>query len=218
MGSEGRPPREVELALLPWSEGVVDRPRITWEADHEAVFDPVRLTPHAVELDVQVLEEGTLDPGASAATSPNSVTIGLDLGDRCSHFCVLDAGGFSLEPGRVAKWPAEPTAFLARVAPACLVVEVGGHSPRVRRLAQAAGMEVSVANTCRVNEPRATSARTIARTRSCSRCLRASTLDVDLARHPHAARRTAGGDIVVAERGEPCGAAVRDSRRTELRS
>jgi len=88
--------------------------------------------------------------GASAATWPTSVTVGLDLGDRCSHFCVLDAGGQPLEQGRVAMSPAELTTFFERVGPARLVVEVGGHSPWVSRLAQAAGMEVIVANPRRV--------------------------------------------------------------------
>jgi len=78
--------------------------------------------------------------GASAATSPTSLTVGLDLGDRCSHFCVLDAGGRPLEQGKVAMSPAELTAFFERVGPARLVVEVGGHSPWVSRLAQTAGM------------------------------------------------------------------------------
>jgi transposase len=83
-------------------------------------------------------------------SSPTSNTIGLDLGDRCSHFCVLDAGGRALEQGRVAMSPAELTAFFERVGPARLVLEVGRHSPWVSRLAQAAGMEVIVANPRRV--------------------------------------------------------------------
>jgi len=86
----------------------------------------------------------------SSAASPVPLTVGLDLGDRHSHFCVLDAGGRVLEQGRVAMSPAELTAFFERVGPARLVVEVGGHSPWVSRLAQAAGMEVIVANPRRV--------------------------------------------------------------------
>lgn len=95
-------------------------------------------------------KKGASMQGASAATSPTSVTVGLDLGDRYSHFCVLDARGRPLEKGRVSMSPAELTAFFERVGPARLVVEVGGHSPWVSRLAQAAGMELIVANPRRV--------------------------------------------------------------------
>jgi len=93
-------------------------------------------------------EASTQEP--SAATSPTSITVGLDLGDRHSHFCVLDAAGRPLEQGRVAMSPAELTAFFQRFASARLILEVGGQSPWVSRLAQAAGMEVIVANPRRV--------------------------------------------------------------------
>jgi hypothetical protein len=43
------------------------------------------------------LKQEASTQGVSAATSPTSVTVGLDLGDRCSHFCVLDADGRQLE-------------------------------------------------------------------------------------------------------------------------
>jgi transposase len=90
----------------------------------------------------------TLLPATAAAQIP--ITVGLDLGDRHSHFCVLDAGGEPREQGKVAMSPKDLTAFFARVAPARLVLEVGGQSPWVSRLAQTAGLEVIVANPRRV--------------------------------------------------------------------
>lgn len=89
-------------------------------------------------------------PLASTATPPTSITVGLDLGDRHSHFCVLDEGCRPLEQGRVAMSREDLTAFFQRLAPARLVLEVGGQSPWVSRLAQAAGLEVIVANPRRV--------------------------------------------------------------------
>ena len=86
----------------------------------------------------------------SAASSPTPITVGLDLGDRHSHFCVLDAGSKPLEEGKVAMLPKDLTAFFRRVALARLILEVGGQSPWVSRLAQAAGLEVIVANPRRV--------------------------------------------------------------------
>ena len=89
-------------------------------------------------------------PQPAAVTSPISITVGLDLGDRHSHFCVLDDGCQPLEQGRVAMSRKDLTVFFQRFAPARLVLEVGGQSPWVSRLAQAAGLEVIVANPRRV--------------------------------------------------------------------
>lgn len=90
----------------------------------------------------------TLLPSTVAAQIP--ITVGLDLGDRHSHFCVLNPGGEPREQGKVAMSPKDLTAFFARVVPARLVLEVGGQSPWVSRLAQTAGLEVIVANPRRV--------------------------------------------------------------------
>jgi hypothetical protein len=89
-------------------------------------------------------------PLPSTAAAPLPITVGLDLGDRHSHFCVLDVGGVPHEQGKVVMSPKDLTAFFARVAPARLVMEVGGQSPWVSRLAQTAGLEVIVANPRRV--------------------------------------------------------------------
>ena len=89
-------------------------------------------------------------PLPSTAAAPLPITVGLDLGDRHSHFCVLDVGDRPREQGKVAMSPKDLTAFFARVAPARLVMEVGGQSPWVSRLAQAAGLELIVANPRRV--------------------------------------------------------------------
>ena len=89
-------------------------------------------------------------PQFSDATSPGSTTVGFDLGDRLSHFCVLDRSGKPREEGKVAMLTKDLTAFFKRVAPARLVKEVGGQSPWVSRLAQAAELEVIVANPRRV--------------------------------------------------------------------
>ena len=65
----------------------------------------------------------------SAASSPIPITVGLDLGDRHSHFCVLDVGDRPREQGKVAMSPKDLAAFFARVAPARLVMEVAGLRP-----------------------------------------------------------------------------------------
>lgn len=95
-------------------------------------------------------KEESSTPRSSAAASLAAITVGLDLGDRHSHFCVLDAGGRPLEQGRVAMSRANLTAFFERIGSARLVLEVGGQSPWVSRLAREQGMDVIVANPRRV--------------------------------------------------------------------
>jgi transposase len=73
-------------------------------------------------------------------------TVGLDLGDRFSHFVVLDAEGQPVEEGRVAT--REPA--LRKRFSGCermrIALETGTHSPWVSRLLDACGHEVIVAN------------------------------------------------------------------------
>ena len=49
-----------------------------------------------------------------ATMAPGTITIGLDLGDRYSHFCLLDATGRVQGQGRVATTPAAPTLHAVR--------------------------------------------------------------------------------------------------------
>jgi transposase len=75
-----------------------------------------------------------------------SWTIGLDLGDRQSQLCVVDAAGAVVEERAVATTPeALQRVFGARPA-ARVVMEVGTHSPWVSRQLTAAGHDVYVAN------------------------------------------------------------------------
>jgi transposase len=78
------------------------------------------------------------------------VTIGLDLSDRWTHVCVLDAGGECLGRRRVATRQAALEEACRRYAGARVVLEVGPHSPWLSRLLQGLGHEVVVANPRRV--------------------------------------------------------------------
>jgi transposase len=74
-------------------------------------------------------------------------TVGLDLGDRHSNFCVIDGRrGECLEQGKVQTNREAMRVLFARLAPAQLALEVGTHSPWVSRLAEAAGLKVLLAN------------------------------------------------------------------------
>jgi transposase len=75
-----------------------------------------------------------------------SYTIGVDLGDRGSHYCVVDAGGREVETGRVATTAAGMAQGFAQRAASRVVVEVGTHSPWVSRQLAGYGHAVLVAN------------------------------------------------------------------------
>ena len=75
-----------------------------------------------------------------------SLTIGLDVGDRFSHFCVLDSGGQINEEGRVVTTAEAIRRWLAGRAPLRIALEVGPHSPWISRLLKECGHEVLIAN------------------------------------------------------------------------
>ena len=74
-------------------------------------------------------------------------TIGVDLGDRYSAYCVLDhASGEEVESGRLRTTPAAFEKFFATRATARTVMEVGTHSPWVSRIVASSCAETYVAN------------------------------------------------------------------------
>jgi transposase len=79
------------------------------------------------------------------ATSENSgVTVGLDLGDRDSHFCLLDAKGQVLATGKAPTTLRGLTATFERFRGARIVLECGTHSPWVSRVLKGMGLETLV--------------------------------------------------------------------------
>lgn len=79
-----------------------------------------------------------------------TVTIGIDLGDRLSQYCVLDEGGSVVDEGRLTTSPAAFGVRFGGAARARIALEVGTHSPWVCELLKAAGHEVLVANARRL--------------------------------------------------------------------
>jgi len=87
------------------------------------------------------------------STSPAvPMTIGLDLGDRSSHYCLRDASGIVKEgtlpmsPGGMRRG----LEYLRKLGAERVVLEVGGQSAWVSRTAQGVGLETVVANPRRV--------------------------------------------------------------------
>src|SRR5258708_38063471 len=73
-------------------------------------------------------------------------TIGMDLGDRNSCYCMLDNQGQILKEGQVATTKKAIAQVFGSMACARIAIEVGTHSPWVSRLLLGFGHEVVVAN------------------------------------------------------------------------
>lgn len=75
-----------------------------------------------------------------------SCTIGLDLGDRISAICVLDAAGACRAQRTIPTTAAALTSVLTEWPGSRVVLEVSTHSPWISRHLQTLGAEVYVAN------------------------------------------------------------------------
>jgi transposase len=74
------------------------------------------------------------------------ITIGLDLGDKTSRFCVLDKGAKVQAEGSVATTKKAMTQKFAALRRCRIALEVGTHSPWLSRMLHGFGHEVIVAN------------------------------------------------------------------------
>lgn len=74
-------------------------------------------------------------------------TVGLDLGDKYSYFCVLDnAGAEAIEEGRLRTTPEGLRGRFGSEEQLRIAIEVGTHSPWISRLLEECGHEVLIAN------------------------------------------------------------------------
>jgi transposase len=80
----------------------------------------------------------------------SGVVMGIDIGDRFSHYSVIGATGSLLEEGRVATLAEPLSTLLSGRARLRVVIETGTHSPWVSRLITAKGHEPIVANARKV--------------------------------------------------------------------
>jgi len=75
-----------------------------------------------------------------------TLTVGLDLGDRKHHACVLDAAGAIIEEEAMTNTRESIARFAQRFAGSTFIMETGTHSPWVSRLIESQGQRVLVAN------------------------------------------------------------------------
>jgi transposase len=74
------------------------------------------------------------------------MTVGIDLGDRFSRYCIVNADGEVMEEGRIATTAAALERHFAGEGKQRIALECGTHSPWVSRLLRGMGHEVWVAN------------------------------------------------------------------------
>jgi transposase len=78
------------------------------------------------------------------------LTIGVDLGDRSSSYCVLDENGEIILEQKLPTTPEAMKQTFGRMPRSCIAMETGTHSPWVSRVLTELGHEVIVAHAQKV--------------------------------------------------------------------
>jgi transposase len=80
----------------------------------------------------------------------HQLTIGLDLGDRTSHYCILNEAGEVILEQKLPTTPEAMKQAFAKIPRSLIALETGTHSPWVSRLLRELGHEVLVAHAQKV--------------------------------------------------------------------
>ena len=88
----------------------------------------------------------TVTTGRDEIFRANQLTIGLDVGDRTSHYCILDEAGNVILEHRLPTTPKGIHQIFSKIPRSRIVLETGTHSPWVSRQLAQLGHEVIVAH------------------------------------------------------------------------
>jgi len=88
----------------------------------------------------------TMRAGGSKTFNGRQLTIGLDLGDRFSFYCVLDEAGEIILEQKLPTTPDAMRRAFEKMPPSRIALETGTHSPWVSRLLTQLGHEAIVAH------------------------------------------------------------------------
>ena len=91
-------------------------------------------------------KNSTVRTGRKQIFKQARLTIGLDLGDRSSHFCLLDEAGNVILEHNLPTTPNGMREAFRRIPRCRIALETGTHSPWVSRQLSAIGHEVIVAH------------------------------------------------------------------------
>src|SRR5215831_9060496 len=100
------------------------------------------------KLELKATSASQRKAGPRGELSPNldRLTVGVDLGDRWSHYCILGLQGETLSEGQLRTTQSDMTELFAAIMAARVVIEVGTHSAWVQEIIASEGHEVVVAN------------------------------------------------------------------------
>jgi len=100
------------------------------------------------KLDLKVEAGSTREEDRRGKFRPNldRLTVGVDLGDQWSHYCILGLEGETLAEGQLRTTQQHIAEFFQALNAARVVFEVGTHSPWVQEVICGCGHEVLVAN------------------------------------------------------------------------
>jgi transposase len=100
------------------------------------------------KLELKAMPASPGQVGQQPELRPNldRLTVGVDLGDQWSHYCILGLEGETLSEGQLRTTQADVAEFFQGIAPARVVIEVGTHSAWVQESIAGCGHEVLVAN------------------------------------------------------------------------
>jgi transposase len=85
-------------------------------------------------------------PQSAPAPNRDRLTVGVDLGDQWSNYCILGLEGETLAEGQLKTTREGVAEFFKALAAARVILEVGTHSAWVREVIVGCGHEVLVAN------------------------------------------------------------------------
>jgi transposase len=91
-------------------------------------------------------EETGMKKGSTQYKSESGLTVGIDVGDKYCHLCVLDEDAEIMEESRVRTSREALTKRLAELEPSLVIMEVGTHSRWLSRLVEELGHTCLVAN------------------------------------------------------------------------
>ena len=94
--------------------------------------------------------ESAGEEGDAVRPNLDRLTVGVDLGDQWSNYCILGLGGETLREGQFRTRRQEVGEFFQGLAVSRVVIEVGTHSAWVREVIAGLGHEVLVANAQRM--------------------------------------------------------------------
>src|ERR1035438_7288321 len=99
-------------------------------------------------LDARAMSGKAKGDRKEKAIGPNRdrLTVGVDLGDQWSQYCILGLEGETLAEGQLRTTQEDIAEFFQALNAARVVFEVGTHSPWVQEVVCGCGHEVLVAN------------------------------------------------------------------------